>query len=46
MLGAEAAGLKWIPQQEFQTYEPQPWPGIDDYFRRFQDLYARLYSDK
>ncbi len=45
MLGAEAVGLSWVPTQEFQSYEPKPWPGIDEYYSRFQDLYARLYSD-
>jgi xylulokinase len=43
MLGAEAIGVHLDPSHESTQYRPAPWEGIDAYYARFTDVYARLH---
>jgi xylulokinase len=43
MLGAEAIGIKLDYPEDFVVYQPEALDGIDDYYRRFTDLYTRLH---
>ncbi len=44
MLGAQAIGNPLEFTAEFAVYQPAPWDGIDAYYSRFTELYARLHA--